>query len=163
MSPSGEDRVLNYEPVELEWFRFSKHAKIGRTFLENMRAGFDLVADDIVNHEVARFVVESAMVGQRLNPEVFTESTIVEFRVPATWWQHWKADHADTRWAGWVARWRPPVMSVERRVATVTVDVARAALFPEDDRIGHMVPLGTLGTPRLHVYRDSAEWNVTPT
>lgn len=51
--------------------------------------------------------------------------------VPATWWQHWKLDHAGSRLFGWVSsRWPVRTTEITSR-PTVTATFSKSALFPQ--------------------------------
>lgn len=76
--------------------------------------------DYLARHLVLRF--EGHVYGQRLANHVESR----DFDQPATWWDHWKLAHADTRWAGWCARRWPPTM----RKITLTATWENYAAYP---------------------------------
>jgi hypothetical protein len=68
------------------------------------------------------------------------KQTTVTFSPPATWWQHWKQDHAP-RW--FTRRWPIRYKTVER-----TVEYEVCAMYPEADLL-----LPNLGPAVIHVLR----------
>jgi hypothetical protein len=114
------------------------------------------------------YELRAHVLAQRLPTEQVTESTTIEgsetvtWTIPATWWDHWKADHAESWWAGWFVRLRPPrtaehskTMGYSRDV-TLTVDLRRYRTFPEAD----YVPPAALGRPVMVALADPPRWGV---
>jgi hypothetical protein len=89
----------------------------------------------------------------KLPPENVT--TEESFTV-ATWnsaWQLWKANHAESKWFGWIAKkWPPQKRGTEVHKAVVSLDLSKKVLFPE-----YTYPAG-LGTPYHHVVAAEPRW-----
>jgi hypothetical protein len=80
-------------------------------------------------------------VGDQLGEAVYKMSTQIlagkilgdtqefTFGIPATWWQHWKQDHAASWYASWLVRRRP----VKTRLLRSAVDFSRYAAYPLAD------------------------------
>lgn len=92
----------------------------------------------------------------KLPTEVKVEET--QLVIP-TWnsaWQLWKANHADSKYLGWIAkRWPPQKRGSEVHKATVSIDLDKRVLFPE-----YNYPAG-LGTPYRHVVASTPRWEWT--
>lgn len=80
---------------------------------------------------MARFVTD--MLAEVLPPERVTETTLVEFRRPATWWDHFKETYRDRWWLRRLVRRRPVQVEVEQRAVRVTVDLQRYRVYPRAD------------------------------
>lgn len=107
-------------------------------------------ATDMLSHAVEDVILElrAKVLSEQLPPvTIAEESTIVSLEaravlvheVPLTWWDHWKADHERSWWAGWFARWRGHRLrqcraeKVERdkREVTLSVDLRGKIHYPE--------------------------------
>jgi len=89
-----------------------------------------------------RSEIRAAVLGLKLPPLTTTTSRTVTVEVPDGWRQAWKADHAEGRWAGWIARRWPVRTRPVTRTVTLTGSVERAAAFPECDLVPHDPQLG---------------------
>lgn len=89
----------------------------------------------------------------KLPPETKTAET--QLTIP-TWnsaWQLWKANHAESKYFGWIAkRWPPQKRGTETHVASVSFDMDRRTLFPECN-----FPAG-LGTQYRQVVLSDPVW-----
>lgn len=108
------------------------------------------VGEDTFNDMIRRRLrseVTAFALGQKLPPLTTTTRHTVTIEIPDGWRQAWKADHAATRWAGWVARRWPVRTRPTTRAVTLSGSVERAAAFPEcnlvpqDPRLGRPVLL----------------------
>ena len=93
-------------------------AAFGRTpkELATYRVVEDPLADDLVHR------LETVVLAEHVHDQQFVSEPV---RVPATWWQHWKRDHAP-RWAQ--RRW-----PVRYQTFTLTVDLTRWIKYPWAD------------------------------
>lgn len=75
--------------------------------------------------------VVASVLGQRVDHQMVTGSRTVSIEVPVSWWDHWKLDHAESRWFGWIARRYQPALRSEIRVMRYEVDIERLRTFPQ--------------------------------
>jgi hypothetical protein len=111
------------------------------------------------------YEIRAHVLAEKLPPEQVTKSTTIEdtqvvnYPTPATWWDHWKVDHADRWWAGWFARRFPPAIEARaktvefKRDVTLTVDLQRYRSYPE----ATFVPPPNLGAP-VAIHTLNATW-----
>jgi hypothetical protein len=89
----------------------------------------------------------------KLPAETRTETSTL---VLPTWnsaWQLWKANHANSKLFGWIARrWPAKKRGSETHMATVTFDLDRRVLFPECNYPER------LGTPYMRVDTTTPKW-----
>lgn len=77
--------------------------------------------------------LETQVLTDRLPPVQVTESLVVEFQRPATWWEHLKDTYRGRWWMRRLVRRRPPRFEVVKRTAEVTVDLRRFRTYPRAD------------------------------
>ncbi len=121
-------REFQYEPVVLEQIVASL-GELGRFSRGSLTVERCLAAS---TSELVSKVVVKVLTAQ-LPPERVEESTLVEFRRPATWWEHFKETYQDRWWLRrlvlrWPVRWER-----EQRVVRVVVDMTRVLAFPKAD------------------------------
>jgi hypothetical protein len=89
----------------------------------------------------------------KLPPETFTAEESFTVATYNSAWQLWKANHAESKWFGWVAkRWPPEKRGTEVHKAVVSFDMTKKNLFPEYD-----YPAG-LGTPYHVTVLSNPKW-----
>lgn len=81
------------------------------------------------------------MTAQLLAGVILSGSQEFIFEVPASWWEHWKQDHADTWYGHWIARRWPPRIITHRNV----LDFTQYATYPGANLPA--VPPGEYGRP----------------
>lgn len=91
--------------------------------------GVDHLAGDIAAHLV--YTLRYQALRHRCEPFEASVRASTSLVVPATWWQHWKADHAGSRLFGWVRRWWPVRTTTVTAYPMVTAAFDKAALFPQ--------------------------------
>jgi hypothetical protein len=152
-------------PVVLDRFRFMAMATLGEYTLRSMQLTIDAQAD-LLGHEGRMLVsrLTANVLGQDLGARTQTAATDVEWHVPASWVQHWKAT-TGSRWrvGRWWNRRRPPRMSTIVRTVRTEVRWEERAGFPYsnvvvDDSLGRAVlyvsPQGRARTePSTPTYR----------
>lgn len=98
--------------------------------------------DDVIRGFVYEF--RAQVWTHKLPPVNKTEK--VSLTIP-TWnsaWQLWKANHADSKLFGWIARrWPPQKRGSETHTGTVSFDIDRKVIFPESNYPAN------LGTPYM--------------
>jgi hypothetical protein len=98
------------------------------------------------------FKLTAYVLADHLPPERYEAGTVVEFKQPASWWQHWKLAHSRGRLLGWVARRWPVQMLTVTEPVTLAVDLHKAYAFPEAPSMEW--PHEQLGRPvRMHYLR----------
>lgn len=94
----------------------------------------DSVSTEVVREAGRLWVrLQADVLTDHLPPEQVTESTSVTFQAPASWWQHFKAQHGSARWLSWLVRRRPVRYETEQKTVTVVVDLNRFRVFPQAD------------------------------
>jgi hypothetical protein len=138
--------------IELEWLELSASKAVPAAVAKRMRVSAyrDEHTKDVV------YTLTTHLLAERLPPVEETASTCVRVPVPATWWDHWKAAHADAWYARWLVRCRPPRYVEETRKVTLTVELRRYRCFPESryvlpDALGPGRPIAVLGSKRWAV------------
>lgn len=89
------------ESIILEKLRFAAAARLSPYVAHNLDVEF---INSFAEHLVIR--LSSAVLAKQIPPVVAMDYREVEWFVPASWWQHWKADHEDAWYArAFVRRW----------------------------------------------------------
>ena len=68
---------------------------------------------------------------EKLPPETINESRIAVWNFPRSSWQHFKLEHSESWWLGWLVRRRPVQYAVHDKQVTLTVDLERYRTFPQ--------------------------------
>lgn len=94
----------------------------------------ELKADDTAyeafsNLHMQRFM--ATMLTEKHPGTVHRERTTVTFAEPASWWQHWKIDHAHTWYGGWIQNRWPAEMTVRIKPVMCTFEFDPMTLFPQ--------------------------------
>lgn len=71
------------------------------------------------------------VLAENLPPHHESKTETVVFRTPATWWDHWKLAHADTRLINRFVAWRGIRYREESQQVTLTVDLERFRSYPK--------------------------------
>ncbi len=121
-------REFQYEPVVVEQIVASL-SELGRFSRGSLTVERCLAAS--TSELISKVVVK--VLASQLPPERVVESTLIEFRQPATWWEHFKATHRDRWWLRGLVRRQPVRWQVEQRVVETVVDLTRVRAFPKAD------------------------------
>lgn len=151
---SADDDLL-FDTVLLELRAVAAQLRVAPSVaaLMDLQAHRDAVVGDLI------FRLRAYVLSQHLDRHTETASQEVEFRVPASWWQHYKRDVlARHRLTRWFVRWRPARTEVHTRTATLTASWEQYATFPESE----IVVDPKLGQYRLNVLKHPPAWRVTP-
>ncbi len=148
---------LSVKPMTLDRIQFAAQQTLGETTLGSM----DLTAVEQVGASFGRGLVArltAEVLGQNLELRQQEVTEPVEWHMPATWWQHWKAT-TGTRWrlGRWWNRRHPP------RMLTVSRDVTTRIVW--DERVGYPhadLPLPALGDPVLYVQPSGLPYRPEP-
>lgn len=121
------------DPVVLEKInvgikRWINNESVDTFFGRNIKGS---VHDDDFMADRVLLKFTSQVLGHRLPAVTETQSTSILFRFPATPWQHFKRDHADSWWLRWFVAWRPVVLKGHRQHVELSVNMERHHVFPE--------------------------------
>lgn len=158
-----EDRLHDLESVYLAKVKRVVATHLGPSVASTLDVSLERT---LVGTLAVRLTAE--VLTDQLPPKTVEQTRVVEFETPATWWQHWKLDHATSWYAGWLVRRRPVRMRRENRALTLSVNLERFRHYPQstvvvpEDQLGVAV-LGHRVTPSLSVGmtgdRDSKHWD----
>lgn len=130
---AGIEKVLTRQ-VQLDLI------ELGSVFMAD-QARVTIRPDDNLFGKYLKVAIRSLVPQQKLAKDSYTES----YEVPASWWEHWKQDHAPE----WLkARW--PVQYLRKKL---TIRVERSLLYPEakfalpHDKVGYPVIFETVSRP----------------
>jgi hypothetical protein len=85
---------------------------------------FDMLRDELVVE------LRSHVLGERLGDQMAEGPFEFDYFTPATWWQHWKMQHAGRWYARWLVKRRPAKTIQHKRTIYGRVNVERLRLFP---------------------------------
>lgn len=154
-----------FESVTFDWQELSNNAWVSGELLRDMprgivdaelsveQAAMRRAADDMIVR-LRAWVLKYKLPGHTVNKRL-----TVHWEVPATWWDHFKADHADSWWLGWLVRWRPAQMQQRCRSVRFRAAWEDMALYPwQTFAPSHR----NLGRPvrhvEVHVSNDTEPW-----
>ena len=136
-----------FETVLLDRVRVGVRTHIDMGFVRD-NTSVDAAADHLTGQMV--FELRSCVLAEKLPPEEITRSE----EVPASWWQHFKADHGRRLWLRWLVRRRP----VRTETLSLTVFLRRYWAYPE----ARSLPVDRFGGPvRIHTLSDYIDWEAT--
>ncbi len=101
-------------------------AELGEAARDSMRVR--RYVDTETNRLMVEFTAE--ILADRLPPEQVTETTLVQFESPATWWEHFKQTYGGRWWLRPLVRRRPVRLERQQRAVKVTVDLRLFQAYP---------------------------------
>lgn len=118
-----QDHNAHIETIELKSLTFQIEQHFGKFFLESTKITVNNLADSLAIR------MRSYILGQEDH-----QRYSVSVDIPATWWQHFKQDHAP----GWFVRRFP----VKTKTVPRTVEFNHKMLFPKADVVpDHLGPV----------------------
>lgn len=141
---------LSADRIQLEQTKFALRQfvaeEVGLNNLE-LNEYFDEFAHGVI------YEFKTHIWSHKLPPETKTAETQLDIPTWNSAWQLWKANHAESKWFGWIAkRWPPEKRGTEVHTASVSFDLSKRVLFPE-----YNYPAG-LGTAYHHVVAAEPQW-----
>jgi len=142
--------IASFETLTLERLEHEVRGSVGAHIHESLKASID---EDIWGGLVYRLTAD--VLAEKLPPKSVARSEHVTFEFPASTWQMFKMNHAESWWLGWFVREWPVRWNTHKKLATLTVDLERYRTFPQAN---YVFP-NTLGPyVNVAVTRDSLEW-----
>ena len=77
------------------------------------------------------YKLSADVLAEKLPPETINESRIAVWNFPRSSWQHFKLEHSESWWLGWLVRRRPVQYAVHDKQVTLTVNLERYRTFPQ--------------------------------
>ncbi|MEV8439143.1 hypothetical protein AB0425_17350 [Actinosynnema sp. NPDC051121] len=99
-----------YERMTFEWMKLGGTTHVD---LETFRGLPPVLAQAEIERHLDRSAhgmvqrLRAFVLTKKLPGHTVTKRLTVQWRVPASWWDHFKLAHADTLWFGWWVRLRP--------------------------------------------------------
>ena len=121
VSPIGP----SLETFTLERRRYALSMELGSYTRDSMEFNQRRLVDRMVHQFAAEVLAE------KLPPETINESRIAVWNFPRSWWQHFKLEHSESWWLGWLVRRRPVQYAVHDKQVTLTVNLERYRTFPQ--------------------------------
>lgn len=119
--------VQSIETLTLERLKFGLQTNVGAQVRGSLHAQ---VAESILGDLVYRLTAD--ILAEKLPPETVARSkTFTVSKVPTSSWQHFKSEHPESWWLGWLVRRRPVEYREIEFEATLTVDLDRYRTFPQ--------------------------------
>lgn len=115
------------EALTLERLKLGLQMRVGAHVLDSLR--LERQQDMIYNDLLYR--LEASVLAEKLPPEKVERSKVVTLDFPASSWQHFKQEHSESWWLGWLVRRRPIRYQALEQTATLTVDLERYRTFPQ--------------------------------
>lgn len=114
------------DTVTLEWIKAAAQAAVSAEFAASIDA-------KLVHQTWYRLVhqLTARVLADQLPPEQATTTKVFTFEIPATWWQAFKADHADSWWLAWLVSRRPVRTRVYRREGRLDIELRRYWSWPK--------------------------------
>lgn len=143
------DATVSTRQVTLDWLKVGAQASLPRHLVDSL--DFSVERDRMRDMLTARITAQ--LLAERLPTEHIETTVSPAVPVPATWWQHWKAEHPRV-WRGWLAR-RWPVRTRDiTMTATLRVDLTRYWTYPRQSMVS-----ASFGEPvRAMVYEHATKW-----
>jgi len=104
--------------------------------LLNQKASVDVVPTRF--GEYLRAELRATMLGKKLPPHTVTESRDFHVDVFDTPWQHFKANHSESWWLGWLVRRRPVRTRRVTHTATLVATWDQFVGFPWQTAVSHL-------------------------
>lgn len=124
ISPVGP----SIETLRLERRRYGVSDSVGISVLQSIRFAKEF-EQDIFERMV--YKLEAEVLAEKLPPETINESRIAVWDFPRSSWQHFKLEHSESWWLGWLVRRRPVQCQVHDKQVTLTVNLERYRTFPQ--------------------------------
>jgi hypothetical protein len=103
--------------TELEGFQWQKlnvTTAVDRDLLESLPSGIVDAQMSVTDDYAMSYLrdqlcakLRAYVLGYKLPGHTVTRRVTTHWQMPASWWQHFKADHANSLWFAWFVRWRP--------------------------------------------------------
>lgn len=149
--------MLNSEyQMTLERLKFNHQVRIPRALLHGQVSA---ERSQLFPNELDFLTLElsAAIYGERLERQTVQAHKSVTFTQPATWWQHWKQDHAGKWYGRWIVQRWPVQVEETTQWLEVEIDVERFRTYPD----ANIAFNPTLGRPVIHMRRGDARWRET--
>ena len=117
------------------------------TVAESLNVDVDMFSSRMAGDLVVRMTSE--VLAERLLSE--TQEATFHMAFPSSPWQHFKRDHAETWWLGWIVRRRPVKNEIQTHTRSVTF--TRYAKFPHAS-----ISLPELGSPVIFEQASGLNW-----
>lgn len=138
-----------YEVAVLQALRVGLRHTVAGEFVQDATR-FEAHWDYLAHHMLVS--IETKVLAEALPPETVTRSERLDVETPATWWQHFKADHP--RIAARL-RLRPVRMTTVSATAHMSVSLQRYWAYPDAKRL----PEARFGRPvRIAIPPDISTW-----
>lgn len=118
----------SFETVLLERLRVGVQQAVSGELAHSVEV--EAYADHITNSMI--YQLTAHVLAERLPTETDRQAIPLSYDVPATWWQHWKADHPR---AAKRLRLKPVRMETHTRTVHTAVDISRYWTYPEAKRL----------------------------
>lgn len=118
--------LASYETLTLERLKLGLQTNVGAHVRESLTAELD---EDIWGGMICR--LKADILAEKLPPETIVRSRVFVLDFPASSWQHFKHEHKESWWLGWLVRRRPVRTEQHKEEATLTVDLDRYRTFPQ--------------------------------
>jgi hypothetical protein len=142
-----ERKMTEMREIVLEQLKIAGVQKIGRTTLENMKMSnwWEGPTEDLILR------LSSYMLAERIVDDTYE----FEYKIPATWWQHFKAEKFPL---GWKLRW-PVKYRTEKEIVKFVrhATYPMASLIPQYQNKFFMEDLGGKEVIKDHVERQNTQ------
>lgn len=121
----------------LEQLRLQASEYIGQDVLQSLELR---TLEDVITRGLVVQLRALVLADRHGTQDVSTTETFA-VDLPATWWQHWKMDHDNRWWAGWLVRRWPTRYETYRDERKLTATFTAFTLFPRS-ATGYPAQLG---------------------
>lgn len=139
----------------LERLRLERTKYALRNYLQEelfLDVEIDTYVDQMLRNVVYEF--RTAIWSDKLPEETKTAEANLSVATWTSAWQLWKANHADSKLFGWIAkRWPPEKRGTETHTASVSFNLSKSVLFPDFKPYP-----SNLGSPYLTVAMTEPVW-----
>lgn len=152
------------EMRSFDWLNVNGHLAVDPEVLDDLPKGIvdTQISVDPATEFVTRqllFNLRAFVLKYRLPGHTVTKRVTVHWQAPASWWQHLKADYADSWWFGWFVRWRPVRMVSRCRSVRFRATWDDMAIYPWQAVAPTRDQLGpALRRVLLHTENDTEPW-----
>lgn len=147
-NPFGSNELRT---LRIEEFRVAQRVGVSRYFAR-LETSID-PGTAVMGQLIAR--LEARVYAAKQPPTKVDARRTYIYKVPHTWWDHWKLDHADTWYArAWVKR-HPARMLTKVLHVHVEVPINPAIAFPDAP-----IPASRYGEPICMVVTDTPDWTL---